>query len=327
MKSSMKTRAGPEMFVTVITPARNAAETIERCVTSVLGQRFEGDFEYIVVEGGSTDETRQIIERCLERAGGKLRLFKGPGIGPAAARNVGIKKAGGDIIVFIDADCEASEWWLRSLIQPFQWRDVGGVCGTVKTPKGLGLVGGVVGLDWEYRQEEKIVKRMRWFHFMNTAYRREVFRRIGLLDEALTTGEDQEFFRRALSGGYKFFFVEGAMVYHYHRSTLRRFLSQFFNYGKGSYTALRRGGDLETLPLFLYFLLLLGSLALISLRQIFGYVFLALFALGFGKYLLDSLQVFYRSRELLSLLIGPLAYLGRFAKFLGFIYSLLRVRG
>jgi len=315
------------MLVTVITPARNAAETIERCVTSVLEQRFEGDFEYIVVEGGSTDETRQILERCLERAGAKLRLFKGPGTGPAAARNVGIKEAKGDIIVFIDADCEAEKGWLRSLIQPFEKRDIGGVCGSVKTPKGLGLVGRVVGLDWEYRQEEKIVKRMRWFHFMNTAYRREVFNRIGLLDETLTTGEDQEFFRRALNSGYKFSFVEGARVYHYHRSTLRRFLNQFFNYGKGSYTALRRGGDLETLSLFLYFLALLGSLALIPLRRIFGYVFLALFALGFGKYLLNSLQVFYRSKEPTSLFIGPLAYLGRFAKFLGFIYSLLRGRG
>ncbi len=311
------------MLATVITPARNAAETIQRCVDSVLTQKLNEDFEYIVVEGGSTDDTPKILDRCLERAGRKLRIFKGPGEGPAAARNLAIKNAKGDIIVFIDADCEAGEGWLRNLIQPFESEGIGGVCGSVKTPKGLGLVGRIVGLDWEYRQEERIVKDMRWFHFMNTAYRREIFNKIGLLDERLTTGEDQEFFRRAQNCGHKFLFAEDAVVYHYHRSTLQRFLKQFFNYGKGSYKAFKRDGSPESPLIYIYFLALLGSLALTPLMQIFGYIFIVLFVLGFGKYLINSLQVFYNSGDPLSLLIGPLAYLGRFAKFLGFIYSLL----
>ena len=313
------------MLVSVITPARNAAKTIERCIISVLRQNFEGNLEYIVVEGGSTDGTRQILEKYQTE--GKIKLIIGPGKGPATARNIGIKEARGEILVFIDADCEADENWMRNLIKPFKKEEVGGVCGSVKTPRGLSLIGRIVGLDWEYRQEERIVKGLRWFHFMNTAYRREIFDKIGLLNEEFVTGEDQEFFRRAVRTGYKFLFVEDAVVYHYHRSTLLGFLKQFFNYGRGSIKALRKEKSLEVFILYLYFLLLICSSALIPLGHAFSYTPIILFILGFGKYFINSLQVYHKSRDPCSLFIGPLTYLGRFAKFLGFIFSLLGNKG
>jgi glycosyltransferase involved in cell wall biosynthesis len=311
------------MFITIITPVKNSAETIERCITSVLNQSLKEEFEYIIIEGGSTDKTPEILERCLADAKGRVRLFKEPGKGPAFARNIGIKNARGEIIVFIDADCEADSFWLMKLIQPFENKNVDGVCGTVKTPKGLGAVARAIGLDWEYRQEERNIKKLKWFHLMNTAYRKEIFEKIGLLDEDLTTGEDQEFFRRAINRKFNFVFKKDAVVYHYYRSTLFKYLKQFLDYGKGSYKIVKKYKNLEIIILSLYFFSLIGSLSLIFLLQDI-YPFLAIFFLGFGKYLYNSLQILIKSRERVSLIIGPLAYLGRLSSFIGFIYSFLQ---
>lgn len=315
-------RTRGKVLVSVVTPARNAAGTIRRCIDSVLSQEIEGDFEHIVVEDGSTDETEAILKRYSELRArtfrGMFHYYKGPGTGPAAARNVGIKHARGDIIVFIDADCTAEKGWLRNLIRHFRDESVGGVCGSVKTPEGLSTVGKVIGLDWEYRQEDKIIKSKRWFHAMNTAYRKELFKKVGLLDEELVTGEDMDLTSRAFKTRYNFIFDKEAVVYHYHRSTLKQYLKQFFDYGKGSYRLFRKKRDIEQLLIPMYFLMLTITLFLIPISVIFAYLALILFALGFGKYFFNSIQVLYRSRDKLSLFIGPLAYAGRFARFLGF---------
>ena len=232
MTESLRPDARPRghVLVSVITPARNAVGTIRRCIDSVLSQEIEGDFEQIIVEDGSTDKTEAILK---EYSGFRERFsyHKGPGTGPAAARNIGIKHASGNIIVFIDADCRAEEGWLRNLVRHFREENVGGVCGSVKTPKELSTVGKVIGLDWEYRQEDKIIKSKRWFHTMNTAYRRELFDEIGVIDEELVTGEDIDLTTRAFKTRYNFVFDKEAIVYHYHRSTLKQYLKQFFNYG------------------------------------------------------------------------------------------------
>jgi len=320
MTESLRPNACPRrnVLVSVITPAKNAAGTIRRCIDSVLSQEIEGDFEQIIVEDGSTDKTEAILK---EYSGfrGRFSHYKGPGTGPAAARNIGIKHASGNIIVFIDADCRAEEGWLRNLVRHFREENVGGVCGSVKTPKELSTVGKVIGLDWEYRQEDKIIKSKRWFHTMNTAYRRELFDEIGVIDEELVTGEDIDLTTRAFKTRYNFVFDKEAIVYHYHRSTIKQYLKQFFNYGKGSYKLFKKETNLEHLLIPIYFLTLTIMLLFIPISVIFAYLALILFTLGFGKYLFNSIQVLYKSKDKLSLIIGPLAYAGRFARFLGFL--------
>ena len=92
---------GPQ--VTVIVPAFNSAETIARSVNSVLRQSFH-DFELIVVDDGSTDQTTRRLEKISDS---RLKIVRHDrNRGAAAARNTGISKAGGRWIAFLDADDE-----------------------------------------------------------------------------------------------------------------------------------------------------------------------------------------------------------------------------
>jgi glycosyltransferase involved in cell wall biosynthesis len=90
----------PAPLVTVITPAYNVAPYIGAAVDSVLGQRFR-DFEYLVVDDGSTDQT---VEEVRRRADPRLQLVMAPHAGSAGARNTGLDRARGQFVAFLDGD-------------------------------------------------------------------------------------------------------------------------------------------------------------------------------------------------------------------------------
>lgn len=85
--------------VSVIIATYNSAAYLPEAIESVLNQTFRG-FEIILVDDGSTDETGQVVEPYLPR----IRLLTQQNMGPAAARNTGIRMAKGDYLVFLDAD-------------------------------------------------------------------------------------------------------------------------------------------------------------------------------------------------------------------------------
>ena len=88
-------------FFSVIVPAYNAAPYVGETVESVLGQSCE-DLELIVVDHGSEDETRAVVEALADE---RTRTFSIPQSGrPAVARNYGIGRASGKFVAFLDAD-------------------------------------------------------------------------------------------------------------------------------------------------------------------------------------------------------------------------------
>jgi glycosyltransferase involved in cell wall biosynthesis len=88
------------MKVSVVIPTHNDEATIAETVESVLAQRFDGGFEVIVVNDGSTDSTRAVIEKFGER----IRIIDQQNAGVSAARNAGIKAAAGEYIALLDGD-------------------------------------------------------------------------------------------------------------------------------------------------------------------------------------------------------------------------------
>jgi glycosyltransferase involved in cell wall biosynthesis len=94
--------------ITVVTPAYNSAEFIAEAIDSVLAQDHPV-LEMIVVDDGSTDDTRAVVEAY---AGRGVRLLTQANQGSAAARNLGIEHARGRWIAFLDAD---DVWWSKKL--------------------------------------------------------------------------------------------------------------------------------------------------------------------------------------------------------------------
>ena len=88
--------------VSVIIPVYNVEKYIRNMLQSVRSQSFK-DFEAVIVNDGSTDNSRQIIEEFCQ-SDSRFRCFDQPNEGVASARNKGIKLAEGEYVVFYDPD-------------------------------------------------------------------------------------------------------------------------------------------------------------------------------------------------------------------------------
>jgi glycosyltransferase involved in cell wall biosynthesis len=98
-----------DVKVSVVIPTHNDESTIAETLESVFAQRVEGGFEVIVVNDGSTDGTRAVLEKFGER----IRVIDQKNGGAAAARNAGIAAAAGEYIALLDAD----DTWTGDMFQ------------------------------------------------------------------------------------------------------------------------------------------------------------------------------------------------------------------
>lgn len=100
--------------VSVIVPVYNASQYISRTLDSIISQDFDS-FEIIVVDDGSTDDSLEIINRCLDGCKISHKIIHQENAGVSVARNVGIDESQGDYLVFVDADDYVSNDHLSSL--------------------------------------------------------------------------------------------------------------------------------------------------------------------------------------------------------------------
>jgi glycosyltransferase involved in cell wall biosynthesis len=96
-------------FFSVIVPVYNRATLLPRTIHSLLNQEFR-DFEIIIVDDGSTDETEVVVSSFQDI---RIKYFKQPNRGVTIARNLGASKAMGTFLVFLDSDDEVLKNWLE----------------------------------------------------------------------------------------------------------------------------------------------------------------------------------------------------------------------
>ena len=108
--------------ISVIVPAYNVEKYLRRCLDSLVYQTYP-HLEILVIDDGSTDGTRGIIEEYVSRFAGKVFLYAQENAGQAAARNNGISYATGDYIGFVDADDFVSPRMYEYLVQEAEEKD------------------------------------------------------------------------------------------------------------------------------------------------------------------------------------------------------------
>ena len=101
------------VFVSVIVPLYNKEKFIGATINSVLQQTYK-DFELIIVDDGSTDDSTAIVEAIRDP---RIRLIKKENEGVSAARNTGIKESNGEWLLFLDADDELTENALAHFVE------------------------------------------------------------------------------------------------------------------------------------------------------------------------------------------------------------------
>jgi glycosyltransferase involved in cell wall biosynthesis len=158
--------------ISVIIPTYNEEKGIEVTLKSLSMQTFpRSEYEIIVVDGNSTDRTREIAARLAD----KVVLQKGKGVG--GARNDGVAVAGGRIVVHTDGDAIVSEGWLENIRSIFKG-DVVCVCGPDSPREAEGRYRAFYGVVNSFVYLVSLMGFV-WTRGTNTSVRRDAFVAVG----------------------------------------------------------------------------------------------------------------------------------------------------
>ena len=170
--------------ISVIVPALNEEKYLPKCLQSLSRQSRKGQFETIVVDGGSTDRTAEVAEEYADKV-----IVEPSPVG--AARNIGAKHAKGNILAFIDADTIACERWIEEIARTFDSNpNAAGVTGPTLPHEGskLDRLAYDVATGWMQRFSLRLGRpHVAGF---NCAYREKPFWDAGGFDESRVLSED-----------------------------------------------------------------------------------------------------------------------------------------
>ena len=222
----------------VIVPSYNRADEIAELLQSFLALDFDASrLELIIADDGSTDETRQVVERYQPKFHFPLHFYSQQNQGPGVARNMGMEKASGDFLIFIDSDCTISPQWLNTIDKELQENKAGAFGGRdsfrADFPDLLKAInysmtsfittGGLRG-----RKGKKLAKF--YPRSFNMGLSRKLYQEIGGFG-TLRHGQDIEYSNRIIKSGARVLYIDDAVVYHKRRTGIKKFFRQVFNWG------------------------------------------------------------------------------------------------
>jgi GT2 family glycosyltransferase len=213
--------------ISVVVCSYNGARTI-RDTCEGLRRLDYPDFEVIVVDDGSTDDTAAIVREY------DVRLIRTPNRGLSNARNTGLAAATGEIVAYLDDDAYPDPHWLTYLAATFLSTSHAGVGGPNIAPAGDGPIaecvarapGGPVHVLITDREAEHIPG-------CNMAFRKACLDAVGGFDPRFrTAGDDVDLCWRLQDRGWTLGFHPTAMVWHHRRNSLRTYWRQQIGYGR-----------------------------------------------------------------------------------------------
>jgi glycosyltransferase involved in cell wall biosynthesis len=220
----------PPELTSVVIAALDAASTIEAQLAALAEQDHAGPWEVVVADNGSTDGTREIVERWSDRLPRLQVVDAAARRGVAHARNAGVGASHGDFVAMCDADDVVGPTWLRALTEAADRFDVVGGRFDLETlnpsfvegeqPRGFETGLEVYGAYLPFATTS------------NCGFRRAVFDRVGGFDPAYRAGEDVDFSWRAQQAGFSVGFAPDGVVAYRFRTGRRARARQFFEFGR-----------------------------------------------------------------------------------------------
>lgn len=220
--------------VTIIVPTYNRSYFIERAFTALLRQNYPPDkLEIIAVDDGSTDSTREILAR-LQNEYPAFRYLAQANRGPAAARNLALRRARGEIILFTDDDCIADQNWVRELARGYEHPAVGGVAGQIRyVPPGNNLANAIAAHANGKGQPLNDRGEIAFFITANASFRRAALEQTGGFDAVFphAAHEDLDLSDRVRQAGWQLRYADSALVHHHHHYTFKGNLKKWCQIG------------------------------------------------------------------------------------------------
>ena len=327
--------------ISVIIPVHNAGRTLKRCLES-LEKQSDPNYEVIVVDDGSTDDSRRIAEDICNRSGFRL-LSLANNKGQAVARNEGAREATGTILAFVDSDVSVPRDWLekyRRLLEDHPEADV--ICSGYTVSTGDPAPALFASHEAYFRRQNLPSLRLQTTTSANCVMAREAFEEVGGFPEyyvhsrrdrdsqkAVSVNEDSELGFLISRKGRAILWSHDNLVRHYFRDTWRAYLRQqvasarygFLSvfqfpgmlFAKDLYSGEKIIPQLVVMSLMLLALpgIFLGwkGLVVAGLTQAVGLVFFALYHWKFLRYLKNNMDGYRFHRQFFWLIVARLVWI------------------
>jgi len=218
--------------LSVIIPVYNDPDGLRDTVEGVLETQFSGNFEIIIVDNNSTDDTYDVA-KSFAAENERVHVAVEDDIQSSyAARNTGIDQASGGILVFIDADITMDPEWLNTIATEIEGEDYLTYDVEVYIPDGEDTWVARYNKHTSFPIEE-YAKERGFGGGGCIAVRREVFEDVGRFDHRLISGGDAEFGHRVAASGRDIHFTPKTQVYHPARTSLRSQIKKEIRVGQG----------------------------------------------------------------------------------------------
>lgn len=234
--------------VAVVIPTLNEEKFIARCLDSVIAQSYPfADMDVMVVDGGSKDRTKDIVENYKNKYK-NIRFLNNPGRIQSIAFNIGVKSSDAPYIVRLDAHATYNHRYIEKCIEKFSANAEVLGC----APEFVGNVGGVWNIRPQHSgliAESSAILNQSRFGIGGAAFRvgapagfvdtvpfgcfpRKVLEKVGGMREDLPRGEDNEFNSRIRKAGYKIYLDPKIVCSYFSRDTLRTNMKQMYANGE-----------------------------------------------------------------------------------------------
>lgn len=195
------------IIIPVFNDAKNIGETLT-CITEQIDSWEK--YEVIVVDNGSTDDTRETVRRFKQVTLLEEHRYLNS---PYSARNRGIEKSSGEIVILLDATCKPTKDWLKAGIAALEEQECDLVGGKVSfgfetpTPTIAELHDAITNIRMKASIQEKGVAKT-----ANLLIKRKVFNKIGVFPEGIRSGGDVRWTAKATQAGFKLLYSQNAEV-------------------------------------------------------------------------------------------------------------------
>jgi len=216
------------MKFSLVIPTFNSEDDIFALFGSIKEHGIHNKAEIVVVDADSKDDTIKKIEEynCA-------RIIRAGFVSKGKARNIGIKKSKGDVVINTDSDVKILPGWFDGLENSMQVCDI--VAGYSPDPKGKHLPRVPIYVDGQDIT----------YPTCNIAHKKEVFEEVGYYDETQNLPEDCEFNYRCVKAGYAIYYNPKMKLYHMPRTSWKGFCKQAFWNGEARYEINRLHPELK----------------------------------------------------------------------------------
>lgn len=196
-------------------PVHNCEKYVVEAIESVLNQTY-GNFEFIIIDDGSNDNTSQIIKE-YKKKDGRIRILRNEqNIGVVKSLNIGLRESIGEYIARIDAD---DIWLPEKLEKQITYLEKNNDLGMLATSKLNINADGTIREKDKYPEthsykniRNNILKRNIFCH-SSVIFRKDVFKKVGYYDETFINSEDYEYWMRIIAAT-KVEMLEETLVYY-----------------------------------------------------------------------------------------------------------------